>query len=244
MKGKETMNAKHMRTYETLKRVRDFGATRIADFPTSSVGGQMFAEVTAVVAELTHYATIQLASAGESRVGSATKAKLRDTLREDLRAISRTVPVISGDGPQLRKKFRLLQAGDERLLATARTFAEEAEPLAAEFAKHEMPADFIAKLKLDIDAFEAAVTEQNNSVATRVTATTTLTELLARGAKAMRHLDPIMRNKYARDKPTLAAWASARHVERHSARPTDDTTPGDQTKDVAKAKTAGVPAVS
>ena len=198
----------------------------------------MFAEVTAVVAELTRFATIQLASAGESRVGSATKARLRDTLREDLRAISRTVPVISVDGPQLSKKFRLPQAGDERLLTAARSFAEEAEPLAAEFTKHEMPADFIAKLKRDIDAFEAAVTEQNQSVATRVKATATLTALLARGAKAMQHLDPIMRNKYAEDKPTLAAWESASHVERHNARPKDDTTPGDPTKDVAKAKTA------
>ena len=236
------MNTKNMRIDATLKRVRDFGATRTGDFPAASLGGQMFAEVTAVVAELAHFATIQYAGAAGSRAGKAAKARLRKTLREDLRAINRTARGISVDRPEVKNKFRLPPAGDQRLLTAARTFAEEAEPLAAEFAKHEIAADFIVKPKRDIDAFEAAVTEQNRSIETRVQATATLEALLARGAKAMQHLDPIVRNKYLNDEPSQTAWESASHVERHNARAKDDTAPGDPTNDLSKTKASGVTA--
>ena len=95
------MNNGETRTYEMLRRVRDFGASRTTDFPAAGLGGQMFAEVTAVVTELEHHDTVQSASTGVARVSSAAKARLRTTLREDLRAINRTARAIAVERPDL-----------------------------------------------------------------------------------------------------------------------------------------------
>ena len=70
----------------------------------------MFAEVTAVVTELAHQATIQTASDGAASVSSAARA----SLRADLRHICRTAGVVLADQPDLKKRFRLPESGDVR----------------------------------------------------------------------------------------------------------------------------------
>ena len=66
------MNDVEKRSSDLLARVRDFGATHSADFAATTLGGQLFAEVAAVVAELEHHATVQLTNtAPRSSVGRA-----------------------------------------------------------------------------------------------------------------------------------------------------------------------------
>ena len=93
----------------------------------------MFTEVATVVSELAHQATLQTASAGSALVGVAAKSLLRAALRKELRALNRAGRAIVANNPALKKKFSLPASGDERLLSTARAFAELAEPLLAEF---------------------------------------------------------------------------------------------------------------
>ena len=205
-------------------RVRDYGANRTTDFPASGHGGQLFAEVAAIVAELSHQATLQTGSTGGALVTSATKARLRVSLRQDLRALCRTARIITTDNPDLAKKFRLPKAGDQNLLSAARAFLADVEPLAAEFPKNDVPAGVLAKFRSDIDAFEAAMAERNRNTEARMQARARVEALLSKGRKAVQKLDVIVRNKYSTDKPSLAYWESARHVERQSPRSKDQPT--------------------
>src|SRR5205085_11675333 len=128
------MNANELKNYERLTRVRDFGAAHVVAFPATSLGGQLFAEVNAVVAELTALAADQVAGLGGSRQGSHSKAGARAALRERLAVINRTARAIAIDQPALIEKFRMpVGSGDQSLLNAARAFVASATPLAAEF---------------------------------------------------------------------------------------------------------------
>ena len=149
-------------TYEMLVRVKDYGAGRTTEFPVGSRAVQLFTEVAAVVTELSHQAILQTTSAGGALVSTAAKARLRASLREDLRAYCQTARVITADDPDMKKKFRITKGnGDQHLIHTARAFLENAEPLKAQFPTHEIPAELLAKFKSDIDEFEAAISERN-----------------------------------------------------------------------------------
>src|SRR5258706_1117026 len=102
-----------IKSNETLKRIRDFGESRRAEIPASSPVGQMFAEVDAAIDDLARHASAQAASTSGARAGSATKARLRATLLDNVRAINRAGQAAAEDHPNLQKKFRLPPAGDE-----------------------------------------------------------------------------------------------------------------------------------
>src|SRR6185436_1497387 len=125
------------------------------------------------------------------------------------------------------------------LLNGARAFAEQAEPLVAEFTKHELAPDFLVNLKKNIDAFQAAVTEQNHTKDARVQATASLESVLARGVKAMQRLDAIVKNKYRKDSPTISAWESASHLERNNGKAKDQAKPDQSKPDPSKASASG-----
>ena len=98
------------------------------------------------------------------------------------------------------------------------------------------------KLKSDIDAFEAAVTERKHSIETRVKARSALKSLIERGMKAVEQLDIIVKNKYAHDKPSLSAWESAGHLERAGGKSTGDPTTDQEKTDIPNSMTSGASA--
>jgi hypothetical protein len=209
------MNALEVRRLEMLTRVRDFGAARAASFPQDSLGGEQFAVVDAVVEDLSREAATQ--SSGVSSVQQATASRngARETLRESLQAITRTARAMALDTPGLENKFRLPRSGsDQALLNTARAFAADALPLKAEFIRHELPATFLEDLQTDIADLERAIGSQNTGRGAHVTATASITAAIERGMSAARRLDAVIRNKFRDDPATLAAWESARHIER------------------------------
>ena len=228
------MNDVEKRSSDLLVRVRDFGANRTTDFPVNSLGGQLFAEVAAVVEEVEHHAVVQTTNAAPR--SSVSKAAARASLREDLRNINRTGRAIAVVNPAVKKMFRLPRFTDQALLNGARAFAEAVEPFVAEFTKHELSPDFLVTLKKDIDAFQAAVTEQNHSKEARVGATASLNAVIKRGLRAVRRLDAIVKNKYQKNGSLFAAWVSASHLERNNGKSKDQATPD-------QAKAASVPSV-
>ena len=235
------MDSIEVLSYERLGRVKDYGSLRTADFPPTGRGGQFFAEVEAIVAELSDQATAQKESDGGALVSSATKARLRASIREDLRVLTGTVRVITADNPDLKKKFRLPKSGDVNLLSAARAFLRDAEPFAAQFPNHEITAEFLAKFKSDIAAFGAAMIERNQSRESRVRATARLRTLLSRGNELVKKLDVIVKNKYRNDAPNLLAWETAKHLEqskrRSRTKAKTDQAPAVPSKD----KPSGVP---
>ena len=74
------------------------------------------------------------------------------------------------------------------LLTTAQAFARDAEPLAAEFVAHAMPATFLDELRAAIALFEQAIHVQGTGRAEHVTATAALDSAFDSGLTAARRL--------------------------------------------------------
>lgn len=205
------------RRLEMLIRVRDFGASRAVFFPAASRGGELFATVATVVTELETHASDQTSSTGASREGTTTKAVARAALTETLDAINLTARAIALTTPGLDDQFRLpRKATDQALLAAARSFAEDAFPRKDAFISRDMPATFIEDLNAEIAAFDSAISNKNVKTGSRVEATAAIDDAIDRGMKAAQELNAIVKNKLRDDRPALAAWSSARHVERRS----------------------------
>jgi hypothetical protein len=213
-----------------LRRVGDFGAVHAASFPPNTLGAELLATVNASVSELNNHITQQASGAGSAKQGTASRSEAREELRRDLDAISRTARAMAETITGLDDKFRLPRGkvGDQILIGTARAFAADAEPLRDEFIRHEMPARFLDDLKEDIRSFEQAVNAQNVNIEKRVAATAAIDESIERGVKAVKRLDAIVRNKFADDAATLAAWTSASHTERSPRRTPKETKPSAQ----------------
>jgi hypothetical protein len=214
------MDANELKNYERLTRVRDFGAAHASTFATASLGGQLFAELNAAVAELTAQAATQVAGFSTSREGTTSKASARAALREHLTVINRTARAMAVDQPAIAEKFRRPSgSGDQVLLNAARAFLTNATPLAAEFIKHELPDDFLAELEADINELEQAISAKHHNTESHVSATAAIDSALERGLNALRKLDAIVRNKFHNDPAILAAWESASHAQHHARKP-------------------------
>lgn len=210
------MKDKERRSYEMLARVRDYGATHAAEFPTGSRGNELFTSLSGVVEELEAHAAAQSSNASAAVAVTGSRAAARETLWADLEAISRTAQGVSATHPGADERFRLPRRNrnDVVLLATARAFLADARPLKAEFVSYELPADFLESLEAHIGAFESSVTEQNRRAVGRVAATNSIGQAVERGAELTRQIDAIVRNKFKGDPAKLAAWESASRTER------------------------------
>ena len=196
-------------------RVNNFGVAHAADFPATSKGGSLFASVAAGVPKVGTAAAAQVSGGEAAKSGTDTKAVTFQWLHDDLMAIHETAATLAQTTPGLDDKFRMphnLTYGN--VLPTARAFAADAAPLAADFIACEMPADFLAQLNTAITAFAGATDTQSGGKGAKAKATTGISSNLQTAFQAVQGLDAIVHNKYRNDPVTLAVWATARHVER------------------------------
>ncbi len=209
------MNSVETKRYNMLKRVRNFGELRAADFPDTSLGHELFAEIATALKELDANATNQASGANAAVGGTTTKGMIREELRDALVAINRTARALAYETPGLDDKFRLPRSSsDQALLNAARAFAADATPLSAAFIRHEMPANFLAEIQSHIQSLEAAHDSHATAKDVRVSATVGIDTALTRGITAVRRLDAVIQNKFRDDQATLAAWGTASHTER------------------------------
>ncbi|HYH85130.1 MAG TPA: hypothetical protein VEX60_06580, partial [Pyrinomonadaceae bacterium] len=175
---------------------------------------------------LNEMAASQSSGVGSAHQATASRTNAREALRESLQAVTRTARAMALDTPGLENKFRLPRSGsDQALLNTARAFVADATPLKPDFIRHELAASFIEDLQADIADLERAIGGQNTGRDAHVTATASIDSTVERGMVAVTRLDAIVRNKFRDNPATLAAWESARHVERTtrpSRRPNGD----------------------
>lgn len=219
------MEDNERRRYEMFMRVREFGASRAAQFPPTTLAGELLASLNTIIQELDTHTTAQASGRSATLESSASKASARDELRRDLEAISRTARVMALSTPGLEDKFRAPRSiSDQALLATARAFAADALPLKAEFIRRGLPENFLEDLAADIEDFERAITQKIQKREAQVAATAAIDDVIERGVNIARELDVIMRNKYADDAATLAAWLSSSRTERRTRRPPAPTT--------------------
>lgn len=223
------MNDTEKRRYEMFLRVRAFGASRAAQFPTTTLAGELFTRLSGVIDEMDTHTTAQSSERSATLQSSTSKAAARDELRRDLDAISRTARALALSTPGLEDKFRAPRSiSDQALLTTARAFAADAQPLKTEFTRRGLPDDFLDDLNSDIQEFEQAINQKIQKRDAQVAATAAIDGALERGGDTVRELDAIMRNQFAGDPASLAAWLSASHTERaprRAAPSTPDTPP-------------------
>ncbi len=213
------MKDAEVRRLEMFIRVQEFHSAHAAQFPASSFAGQQFAVIDSVVSALETHSSAQSSGRSKVRESSSSKAATRDELLRDLQAISRTARAMALTTPGLDNKFRVpYEAGNQVLLATARAFAADAEPLKEEFIKRGMPEDFLEDLQADIAELERAIADKAQGAEAHASATAAIDAEVERGMNAVRELDPIIRNMFADDPATLAAWMTASHVERPARR--------------------------
>jgi hypothetical protein len=209
------MDDKELRSYEMIMRVRGFGEERAASFPNTTLGGELFAAVSAAATELGEHVAAKVSGSSTARQGTASKAVARAELREALEAIRDTARSMSITMPGLDSKFRIPRnMTDQDLLATAHAFATDAEPLKSDFMRFALPASFLEDLNAHIEDFESAHNSQNTGMGHQVMATAAIDDALERALSAIRQLDAIVRNTFRNDSASLAVWGSARHVER------------------------------
>lgn len=213
------------RRLEMFLRVREYRSQHAAQFPPTSFAGEQFAIVDSAINALEAHASAQASGRGKARESASSKAAARDELINDLDAISRTARAMAMTTPGLNDKFRTPHnQSDQDVLTAARTAATDALPYKAEFIRRGMPSDFLEDLQADIDEMEEAIARKAQGTTSHIAATAAIDKEIERGMKAVRELDPIMRNTFASNAAALTAWFSASHVER-SPRRTSQTPP-------------------
>lgn len=209
------MRDTEIRQSEAIVRMRDFGVENSADFPATSLGGQKFAALNALVGEINQLGAEQSAGHGAALMSTEEKRVAREAIRSVMRAMSSTTQAMESTHPGVSNTFRMPKSNsDEALINAARAYVSSAKPLRSEFLKFEMPETFIEDLAEAIERFEGAAGSRNLNTRRRVSATAAIRDALERGMQIRRELDPIVRNKYRNNRPKLAAWESASHVER------------------------------
>jgi hypothetical protein len=211
------MDSDNTRRSEMLKRVGDFGAGYGDVFPASSLGGKMFARVTEAVAMLDQHAVARLSTAAAVRDGLRVKTEAYETLRDALRAISRTARALAIDLPGLDGKLRVPHTnGGQPLLSAARAFTQDVRDCAPAFVAHGLPPTFRKDLDAAIRALETAIREnaaaRDASVAARKAFANTMKDALT----AIRRLDAIVVNRLRGDRAGMAVWNLARRVQRRT----------------------------
>jgi len=226
------MDGNDRRNFEAVLRTHTFMEANAADFPQTSKGGQSALRLTDYIAEIRQLDAAWVSSDNSKRQATAAKHNMRESLRAQVQAISMTNETIALDHPEHKGKF--LWSGksisDQALLAIARADAEDAAPVSARFIEYGLPEDFLVKLNATIGAFEQHIDEQSAAMGVRVTTRNGLKRLIGLAMLELERLNTAVHNKY-RDNPTkLAAWESARRVERHRR-----TTKGQETQNQAGA---------
>ncbi|MFN0123265.1 MAG: hypothetical protein ACKV2V_22405 [Blastocatellia bacterium] len=132
--------------------------------------------------------------------------------------------------PEAAGKFILpAPLTDKALMETARVFLERATPLAAEFTRRAMPADFLTELRLQLEVFEETNGAKLRSRATQDIAGAGTRDCVAEGDRLVAELKVIMQNKFADNAGLLRTWSMVVRQPRARARAADagtaETTP-------------------
>jgi len=78
--------------------------------------------------------------------------------------------------------------------------------------------DFLTILQELVDDFERSLSETGTAIDAHVEATAEIGAEIRKGMIAVRIIDGVFKNKFRNDVGKLAAWTSASHIEKVSAR--------------------------
>ncbi len=221
------MNDTQRRRYERGLRVRDFAETVKDSFPAKSKGAQSIARVGQLLDNIASLDASHATNHRAALAGTSGKKQTRDQLRALISRLSRTVRAASLDDPSLKERFRLPSnnPNSQTLLATARSFLEEATKIKAQLADFGLTDDTLDDLGKKIEEFEGYAAQQNTSASERKAAKASIDSALDELDAEITRLDAIVSNTLAEDTPHLAAWESARRLEQAPKKAEKSPTP-------------------
>jgi hypothetical protein len=157
------------------------------------------------------------------RAATSTKTMMRKAVLDDLKAIELTARGLERRIPHVAQRFVVpFPLRDQELLAVARSVAQNAKALEAEFLTQHMPKDFLEDLATDIAGFEAAAREQESGRQTHKMAHQGIEVAMAAALEAVEELDGIVANEFRNNTEELRKWADARRVDKSPRRTAAD----------------------
>lgn len=176
------MNSRDGERYNTFITANQFGKENAADFPVSSIGGKLFAEIAECISLLNQHGANQSSAMSSSR---------QNYLNKDTARMARSMAYeIEG----LDDKFCVpVNRNDRQLLLAARAFLADAAQYEAKFIEDGLPTDFLENLQSGIEEFEETLSATSESRGMQVASTAEIGAITRRGMIALRRLNPIVR---------------------------------------------------
>lgn len=207
------MDERQNNTFEMLKKLGNFIDVHKSAFDANSLAIELFNTIKKTIDEVTNLAIIQTSNTSSTKQGVSKKATLRNNLKQDMEAISRTAKGIAIKIPGIDNKFRLpIGNNDGMLLTTAQAFARDVLEFKDEFIRRELSENFFNEFNKNINAFEQATKDKNASRGAQVATTASINRTIAEGIETFKEVDPIVRNKFRNEPNILAEWVAATHI--------------------------------
>jgi hypothetical protein len=206
------MTRKTYEYIEMLYRVLNFWVTRPNLFPKES-GGLWFAALSESLGKLSEHTKFLEVSRSTVRANVGVRDVARENLRKHLQRISTTAEAIAIGSPGIESKFRIPNRKREAtLIETAGVFAHLAQPLKQDFIQHQMPPDFIDRLKDAAEELNVAVINDAAGKKSRANSEAAAAEELGNCLKLLKRVDAVVENAIGDDVPLMAEWRNTRRV--------------------------------
>lgn len=210
------MNEKQRRRNERGQRVDVYMGAQAADFPPDGKGGTLAARLKELLAQAAALDVTRAANARKRQQGTEGRDEARTTLRRMVKNVWDTHKTIARDHPNIKGLFEppTKSNNDQALVTGARASADAAGSFAGLFAEYGLTAAFFNDLRAKADSLESYITLQNAGVGAGVDTNAALEETLRQMDEVVERLHTLVTNKYLNDPAKLAAWESARRLER------------------------------
>ena len=207
------MNKSQQRQIDRLRRVAGFGSNHDKEFTATSKARALFTQAQSLVEEI-ETASKKPRGRGPARGFSSEKQQALKSLRDHLERIARTARLIEKSNDTFAGKFLLPDKRRKNDLASAAAqFAQDAEPVKAEFLSYEMPKNFLKELAASLAAYENADAKPAKPVGAKPAVNTALRGTLGQGQEILEALDVVINNKYSGQPEILEEWGAANNLE-------------------------------
>ena len=210
------MNERQRKHVERGQRVSVYMKEATEDFPADGKGGTLATQLDGLLAQLAAHDLTRAASAGKRRQGTEGREEARTRLRRRIKTVWDTHKTIAIDHSDIKGLFEPpgKSNNDQALVTTAGSYVEAAATRAALFAEYGLTAAFFNDLRAEADRLNSYTALQNAGVAAGVDTTAAVEETIRQLDEVVERLDTVVTNKYQDDPARLAAWESAKRVER------------------------------
>jgi hypothetical protein len=200
---------------ERAQRVNLFMDDSAEDFPPASKGGVLAVSLKGEFVNLAALAVAKSANTSKRQQGTAGRRGAREALRELVEAVAGTAKSAARERPDIKGVFDLAgkDRSDRTLVATARSFADAAAPLAGLFIEYGLSATLVNDLRAGAAGLEQNISLQVEGAGAGINTTASAEETYQRLADLIERLDPIVRNKYRANPVKINAWERARRLE-------------------------------